>query len=139
MSNLYDDYIRQNPIDEEYLEHYGVKGMKWGVRKGDKNRASNPQGSGDATAAQKQKRRKTAMIAGGVGAAVAIAAGSAYVGRQTGIRSAKISSLNAGPSFDSLFKGQQWMSALMQHNNWDEITTEVMARSYDQHIRPMLR
>lgn len=30
-------------IDKEFLEHYGVKGMKWGVRR---NRSSSPKRSG---------------------------------------------------------------------------------------------
>ena len=42
MSILYDEELNyDNMTDEEYLEHHGVKGMRWGVRRFKKYRLDN--------------------------------------------------------------------------------------------------
>ena len=81
---------------DDYLVHYGVKGMKWGVRKDD-NRPSSKvtykekksykyqkkglsKSEADAKAARADKIRKTALVVGGVAMAsvVAYTAGDYY-------------------------------------------------------------
>lgn len=53
---------------EEFLEHFGVKGMRWGSRK-----TTN---SGGKTVAQKQKRQKQIKVGLAVGGTAALAAGA---------------------------------------------------------------
>lgn len=86
-----------------YLAHYGVKGMKWGVRKDD-NRPSSKvtykekksyeyqkkglsKSEADAKAARADKIRKTALVVGGVSLAsvVAYTAGNHYVKNYVGV------------------------------------------------------
>lgn len=88
---------------DTYLAHYGVKGMKWGVRKDD-NRPSSKvtykekksykyqkkglsKSEADAKAAKADKIRKVALVVGGVAvaSAVAYAAGNHYVKNYVGI------------------------------------------------------
>ena len=58
---------------DDYLAHYGVKGMKWGVRKDRKRSSRQPR-----TEEQKAKRKQVAKkVAIGVGSA-AVVAGGAY-------------------------------------------------------------
>lgn len=45
---------------DDFLEHYGVKGMKWGVRKASK--ASAPQKSEDYLRARQLKRKPTSSL-----------------------------------------------------------------------------
>lgn len=64
---------------DDYLAHYGIKGMKWGVRK-NRNRSSKPK----RTEEQKAKRKQTAKkVAIGV-AGAAVVAGGAYAAYKFG-------------------------------------------------------
>ena len=58
---------------EEFLAHYGVKGMKWGVRRksGGSDSSSNSQ-SGSAKPKRKIDKKKVAIAAGIVGGAAAL-------------------------------------------------------------------
>lgn len=92
-----------NEVDELLLEHFdvildhsGVKGMKWGVRKkiinskvfkATERHAQKTANGKRARAGQKigktiRDHKKGLKIAGGVAATVAVAAGSAYVSRK---------------------------------------------------------
>lgn len=68
-----------NNETEAFLAHYGVKGMKWGVRRSDAQlaRASGSKKSGDAEASEKPKRRinkkHVAVAAGVIGVVGAVA------------------------------------------------------------------
>lgn len=53
---------------EDFLEHFGVKGMKWGVRK---KRPHSPM-----TKEQKERRKKQVKVAAVIGATAAVAAGA---------------------------------------------------------------
>lgn len=69
----------------DFLEHYGVKGMRWGVRK------SKSSSSSEQAAQAKRSRRKTAAK---VVAVTAVVAGAAYMSRRNKINAAtKVSSL----------------------------------------------
>lgn len=48
-------YLQQSDIDEDFLAHYGIKGMKWGIR-----RFQNPDGT--LTAAGKERYSNTKTI-----------------------------------------------------------------------------
>ena len=63
--------------NEDFLEHFGVKGMKWGVKRG--NDASR------STSTTSSKLKKAAVIAG----SVAVVAGGAYIAykmNQSGVK-----------------------------------------------------
>lgn len=65
---------------EDFLAHYGVKGMKWGVRKARAESSSSTSNGDDSKATEKSIRRERAKkVAIGTGLLVA-AAGAAYVG-----------------------------------------------------------
>jgi hypothetical protein len=67
--------VDADPAVEEFLSHFGVKGMHWGVRK-------------DRTPAEQEKhdrRVKTAAIVGSAVGIALVAAGSAYVAKNNGI------------------------------------------------------
>jgi hypothetical protein len=63
---------------EEFLEHFGVKGMKWGVRK-DRSGASGQSSSNPGS--DHAKLKKAAKIGGGVLAAAAVTAGAIYLAK----------------------------------------------------------
>lgn len=48
---------QQPMIDEEFLQHYGVKGMKWGVRR---SQAQLDRAAGRKTARANKKKRRSA-------------------------------------------------------------------------------
>lgn len=80
---------------ENALEHYGVKGMRWGVR-----RDSN--GSGES---KSSKVKKAAIIFGSAVGAAAIAIGSAYIANQMrtdGDR--RMADISTSPRADQLAK-----------------------------------
>lgn len=56
---------------DDYLMHYGVKGMKWGKRKNRSSSEKKPERSPEEQEARKARRKKIAI---GVGAAVGVAA-----------------------------------------------------------------
>lgn len=73
-----------NNETEAFLAHYGIKGMKWGVRRSDAQlaRASGSKKSGDAEASEKPKRRinkKHVAVAAGVLGVVGAVAVTAVV------------------------------------------------------------
>lgn len=98
---------------DDYLMHYGVKGMKWGVRKrrsssssGRKSKRSSSQSTGDSN-----KHEKTKKIAKGAAAAAVVAGGVAlaYANRNNpsvrrGLSSvAKISNQMKNKTVDSVY------------------------------------
>jgi hypothetical protein len=58
----------------DFLAHYGVKGMRWGVRR--PSTSAEPAGNDSANAAARKARVKKVAISAGV---LAVAAGGAYV------------------------------------------------------------
>ena len=65
------------PSLEEALEHYGVKGMKWGVRRTPEQLGrARANRTAKLTPEQKQKVKKVAIITGGI----LLTAGAAYAG-----------------------------------------------------------
>ena len=68
------------PDTDDFLAHYGVKGMKWGQRKArDKTSASTSSDVDSKTAKTSARREKAKKVAIGTGLLIA-AAGTAYVG-----------------------------------------------------------
>lgn len=97
---------------DSYLEHYGVKGMKWGVRK----RRGNGSSGGDSSSSKStgttpNKHEKTKKIAKGAAAAAVVAGGVAlaYANRNNpsvrrGLSSvAKISNQMKNKTVDSVY------------------------------------
>ena len=72
---------------DEFLEHYGVKGMKWGVRKARQSRASYKRYKSKSLDERSQIKRKAAKRAA-VGGAVAL--GAAAAGRVIYNRNKKV-------------------------------------------------
>lgn len=64
-------------LDDVELEHFGVKGMHWGVRKSEES-------SGDKEAKTSGKKKAAIIIASAVGVA-AVLAGAAYVLHRNGV------------------------------------------------------
>jgi len=76
---------------DNYLTHYGVKGMKWGVRKDQKRSSRQPR-----TEEQKAKRKQIAKkVAIGVGSA-AVVAGGAYAAYKFGPKLKNVSVKDLG-------------------------------------------
>ncbi|ASM62284.1 hypothetical protein SEA_NIGHTMARE_8 [Arthrobacter phage Nightmare] len=65
-----------NEVDD-FLIHYGVKGMKWGRRK------DRPEGESRFTPEQKAKIKRAAVVAGTVAIVGALAIGTAYVAKNS--------------------------------------------------------
>lgn len=80
---LEDEGFSHSDIDE-YLEHHGVKGMKWGTRRAQK-KAANQTRLNSMTPVQRQahltkvnRRKSIGKAAIGIGAALVISAGAVY-------------------------------------------------------------
>lgn len=75
---------------EDFLEHYGVKGMKWGVRRARNHKQSRAEKSlnrqlrkaGNAYRSAPDSRKENAKKVAKIGAGIAAAAGAAYVGHK---------------------------------------------------------
>lgn len=68
----------------EYLEHFGVKGMRWGVRKS----------GSDQKTEHSNKKRNAAIVLGSVVAVTAIAAGALYAKKHMGASTKDISKVS---------------------------------------------
>lgn len=106
-------------VDDFILEHHGVPGMKWGVRRrseGGKTAREQvrEKRSGETYKQNQMRKLKTVAAVGGV---VAIAAGAAYIARQRGINASKANFVLApagkvklgasGPSLKNFYGGAQ--------------------------------
>lgn len=84
-------------IDEEvYLEHYGAKGMKWGVRN-----KRDSSGSGQSEQQKTSKKKRAAQIA--VVAGVVI--GGAVLAHRSGVRMSSVRSASSTTSGSSVASG----------------------------------
>lgn len=70
--------FREKPGSPEYILHYGIKGMRWGVRKEDATSGQSRSTSAQKLDEKNERRAKAKKVAIGVGILVA-AAGAAYV------------------------------------------------------------
>lgn len=71
------------PELEDFLAHYGVKGMKWGVRrKSGSSRSGSKSESGSEKPKRKIDKKKVAIAAGIIGATAAITIGAVVVSKQ---------------------------------------------------------
>jgi hypothetical protein len=91
--------ISQQEVDD-FLEHHGVKGMHWGVRKDDSGSGSR---SRSLSPESRAKLKKAAIIGGTVVAASLLAAGAAYVAQNNDI---SVSSLLAGSGEKNISAGK---------------------------------
>ena len=87
---------------EVALEHYGVKGMKWGRRGTHQPDSDKPAG--------RSKKKTAAKVAVAIGAGLAAQAAAAYIGTKVG---AKLADLEV----DKIVKGRNWMAETMAHSN----------------------
>lgn len=80
MTEVHVEKTMHDPELEVFLAHYGVKGMKWGVRKARDKTSASTSSDVDSKAAKTSARRERAKkVAIGTGLLIA-AAGTAYVG-----------------------------------------------------------
>jgi len=63
---------------DDTLIHWGVKGMKWGVRK-DRNTSSNPRPTSRKNDAERAKTRKKVLLGAGIATAILAAAAATYL------------------------------------------------------------
>ena len=95
---------------EVALEHYGVKGMRWGRRGTHQPDSDKPAGRSKIKTAAKT----AAKAAVGIGAGLAVQAAAGYIGLKVGAKlGAKLSDLEA----DKIVKGRDWMAETMAHIN----------------------
>lgn len=87
---------------EVALEHYGVKGMKWGRRGTHQPDSDKPAG--------RSKKKTAAKVAVAIGAGLAAQVAAAYIGTKVG---AKLADLEV----DKIVKGRNWMAETMAHIN----------------------
>lgn len=90
---------------EETLAHFGVRGMKWGVRKGTAS-------SGESTKSGMSKKKKVAIGAGAI-LAIAGAAAAVHILGQRGS-----TSLPSVKSFNSSHDMSKSMDAMLRQNVW---------------------
>ena len=83
---------------EVALEHYGVKGMRWGRRGTHQPDSDKPAG--------RSKIKTAAKVAVGIGAGLAVQAAAGYIGLKVG---AKLADLEA----DKIVRGRNWMAETM--------------------------
>ena len=105
-------------IDEAvYLEHHGVKGQKWGVRK--------KKTSGDPERDSVVQRRKRVAVVVGIGLGAAVAAGSIYA-----IRNQKVSALKNVPVFQKKTKaGKIAAKGFMNRHGSTPVSPELRSRA----------
>lgn len=91
---------------EVALEHYGVKGMRWGRRRTHQPDSDKPAG--------RSKIKTAAKAAVGIGAGLAAQAAVGYIGLKVGAKlGVKLYDLEA----DKIVKGRDWMAETMAHIN----------------------
>ena len=91
---------------EVALEHYGVKGMRWGRRGTHQPDSDKPAG--------RSKKKTAAKVAVTIGAGLAAQAAATYIGAKVGAKlGAKFADLEA----DKIVKGRDWMAETMAHIN----------------------
>ena len=87
---------------EVALEHYGVKGMRWGRRGTHQPDSDKPAG--------RSKIKTAAKVAAGIGAGLAVQAAAGYIGAKVGAKlGTKLFDLEA----DKIVKGRNWMAETM--------------------------
>ncbi len=85
------EYDRLVALGEDYISHFGVKGMHWGVRKDDSSgsRATSP---GTASTSNHAKLKKATIIGGSVAGAALLAGGAYYLATHGGLPISSLSS-----------------------------------------------
>ena len=91
---------------EVALEHYGVKGMKWGRRGTHQPDSDKPAG--------RSKIKTAAKAAVAIGAGLAAQVAATYIGAKVG---AKLGAKLADLEVDKIVKGRNWMAETMAHIN----------------------
>lgn len=61
MISAYDEYIDRYGVSDDELAHYGVKGMKWGIRKKRKNQGDEPDSEDYGEATRLRKKSANAL------------------------------------------------------------------------------
>lgn len=87
---------------EVALEHYGVKGMRWGRRGTHQPDSDKPAG--------RSKIKTAAKVAATIGAGLAAQAAATYIGAKVG---AKLGTKLADLEADKIVKGRNWMAETM--------------------------
>lgn len=117
-------------MSDDFLTHYGIKGMKWGVRR----KSSSSDSSGSSSSSSGQTRLKTAgKVAASVAIGGAVAAGAAYLGRNSALRQTRLADMNKNASL--LTDGARWLAQASSGLNLSGMDTEVLARSYEQFVK----
>lgn len=88
-----------------YLEHFGTKGMRWGVRK--------HRDEAERAARFSDKTKRNLKIGAGVATAAALTVGTVYATRYVGANGGRLMSQISG-SASRVLQGQQAVSAIMR-------------------------
>lgn len=117
------------------LQHYGVKGMKWGKRKarpetvGDRRRSANDSNASTDVEAQKKARRKTVLKVGAALVATGLAAYGAY----------KVSNVLKDKAFKSAYeRGRKQIEKYMDDQYFKKVAPnykdkDALIKALDKH------
>lgn len=106
---MHEQATSSDPVDD-FMAHFGVKGMKWGVRKRQDASSGTPSSKvfGETSEGSSRDYKKAVIIAGSVLGVAAIAVGGAYLAKKSGV---SISDLRKSTNPEALANGQKMAKA----------------------------